>query len=52
MLRPYRVPDYESGATKQDLVLAMPDQLIACKSCSFTADEKKRDGETGGAYLC
>ncbi|PSN06732.1 hypothetical protein C7293_30815 [filamentous cyanobacterium CCT1] len=29
----------------------MPDQLIVCKSCSFTADEEKRDGETGGAHL-
>jgi predicted metal-binding protein len=25
--------------------------LIVCKSCGFSADEEKRDGETGGAYL-
>ncbi|MEA5451750.1 DUF1636 domain-containing protein [Leptolyngbya sp. CCNP1308] len=29
----------------------MPDQLIVCESCGFTADEEKRDGETGGAHL-
>ncbi|WOD36940.1 DUF1636 domain-containing protein [Nodosilinea sp. E11] len=29
----------------------MPDQLIVCKSCGFTAAEEKRDGETGGAHL-
>jgi predicted metal-binding protein len=29
----------------------MPDQLIVCKSCGFTATEEKRDGETGGAHL-
>jgi predicted metal-binding protein len=29
----------------------MPDQLIVCQSCGFTADEEKRDGETGGAHL-
>lgn len=29
----------------------MPDQLIVCKSCGFTADEDKRDGGTGGAHL-
>jgi predicted metal-binding protein len=29
----------------------MPDQLIVCKSCGFTADEEKRNDETGGAHL-
>ena len=29
----------------------MPDQLIVCKSCGFSVDEEKRDGETGGAHL-
>ena len=29
----------------------MPDQLIVCQSCGFTATEEKRDGETGGAHL-
>lgn len=29
----------------------MPDQLIVCKSCGFSADEEKRNNETGGAYL-
>ncbi|MEB3336208.1 MAG: DUF1636 family protein [Leptolyngbyaceae bacterium] len=26
-------------------------RLIVCKSCGFSADEEKRDGETGGAHL-
>ncbi|MBE9156999.1 DUF1636 domain-containing protein [Nodosilinea sp. LEGE 06152] len=29
----------------------MPDQLIVCKSCGFSVDEEKRDGETGGGHL-
>ncbi|TVQ12814.1 MAG: DUF1636 domain-containing protein [Leptolyngbya sp. DLM2.Bin27] len=29
----------------------MPDQLIVCQSCGFTATEEKCDGETGGAHL-
>ncbi|MBD1918267.1 MULTISPECIES: DUF1636 domain-containing protein [Cyanophyceae] len=29
----------------------MPDQLIVCKSCGFSEDEEKRDGETGGEHL-
>lgn len=29
----------------------MPNQLIVCKSCGFSADEEKRDGETGGEHL-
>lgn len=29
----------------------MPDQIIVCKNCGFSADEEKRDGETGGAHL-
>jgi predicted metal-binding protein len=26
-------------------------QLIVCKSCGFSVDEEKRNGETGGAHL-
>lgn len=29
----------------------MSDQLIICKSCGFSVNEERRDGETGGTHL-